>query len=174
MKLIEKEESWFLSKNGFEKYSMLSSLEERTVFIYSYLKMVVNMCFENDNTLFKMAFLFADAIYNSDVQYALYPQIIQQENPFFAYLQNADNCLDNKNMYIVLTSILHDKVDPKKMGEWIYDKEFWEDEDLGERLEEKGIAYLSADSINMTDPSIYEMDSTKELIQLELAWLFLK
>lgn len=174
MKLLKKDKSWFLSKDGIEKFSTLSSLEERTIFIYSYLKIAVNKCFEKDNTLFKMAFFFADAVYNSDAQYALYPQIIQQENPFFAYLKNAYICLDNKKLYIVLTSILHDKVDPKKKGKWIYDKEFWEDEDLGERLEEKGIAYLSTDSINMTDPSIYEMDGAKEFLQLELAWLFLE
>jgi len=174
MELIKKEKSWFLSKEGIENFSALSSLEDRTIFIYSYLKTVVNECFEKDNTLFKMAFFFADAIYNSKEKYATYPEVVQQDNPFFAYLEKSDSYHGQRELYLILISILHDKVDPLKRDEWIYDKDFWENEDFEERLEEKGIKYLSNDSVSMVEPSAYEIDQSKEFLQLVLVWLFLK
>jgi len=174
MELLKKDKTWFLSTEGTEKFLVLSSLEERTIFIYSYLKTVVNKSFEKNNTLFKLAFFFADAIYNSNTKYATYPQILQSENPFLSYLMNADACYDNEKIYLILTSILHQKVDPAQKNEWIYNKQILNDEDLLEKLAEKGIEYLPKHSVDMIDPVVYEMDQSLVFLQLELVWLFLK
>lgn len=175
MELLKKETKWFLSQEGAERFSALSSLEERIIFIYSYLKGVVNENFDKNHMLFKMAFFFADAVYNSNEEYAKYPQILQKEhNPFMAYLMNESTRQNDKKTYLILTSILHQKADASKKTEWIYDKSILGSKEYLEKLSKKGIEFLPIHSMNMVEPAIYEMDDSIKFLQLELVWLFLK
>ena len=90
MKLVTKEASWFLSGEGTRAYAALSSLEERAIFVYSYLRQIVNEDFEKDSVLFKTSFLIADALSGSVLPYAQYPDVINpSKNPFVAFLKNS-------------------------------------------------------------------------------------
>lgn len=175
MELLKKEARWFLSQGGAEKFSALSSLEERIIFIYSYLRVVANKEVDENNLLFKMSIFFADAVYHSNVEYSKYPYIVQPEhNPFMAYLMNADSSQNDQVLYLIFTSILHDKVNVSKKSEWIYDNKLLKAKDVMEQLAEKGIKYLPTHSMDMVEPTVYEMEDSIKFLQLELVWLFLK
>lgn len=175
MELIKKERAWFLSEEGGKSFTALSSLEERAIFIYSYLKSAVNEGFEKENTLFKIAFFFADAVYCSNKPYSQYPAILNfQSNPFLRYLENADKYYGKEITYMIFTAILQGKADPTNQGEWIYNHEFLNSETLFEDLLEKGIEYLPANSMDMVNPKAYQMEDSDKFLQLELVWIFLK
>lgn len=122
MELLKNNPEWFFSSEGEKSFSQLNTLEDRAVFIYSYLKTVASRKLDENSFLFKVAFLFADAIYSSDVAYAKYPDIIDaQKNPFVKFLKTADYTLNDFVAYCILLAILHEKVDPYNDSEWIYD-----------------------------------------------------
>lgn len=171
MELLKKEKAWFLSDEGGKKFAALDSLEERTIFIYSYLKTIAHESFEENKTLFKLAFFIADAVYESDITYSKYPEILKAEsNPFVAFLANAQKFSGNEKTYIILTSILHNKANAFNKSEWIYDEKEFDSNDLSER----GIQFLPSSSSSMIDLEIYNIDSDLKLLQLELVWIFLK
>ena len=67
MELLKKDTAWFLSEEGSKSFAALSSVGDRAIFIYSYLKTIANESFEKDKMLFKMAFFIADAVFSSDL-----------------------------------------------------------------------------------------------------------
>ncbi|MBR7133676.1 MAG: hypothetical protein IKD04_09120 [Clostridia bacterium] len=175
MELIVKEKNWFLSEEGGKKFTALSSLEERTIFIYSYLKSTVNEDFDKKNTLFKIAFFFADAVYNSDKPYSKYPQILNPEiNPFLQYLEKADEFYGNEKTYIIFTAVLQGKVNTANNDEWIYNNSFLKSDDFLDELSEMGIEYLPTHSMHMVDPQAYKTAEIDNFIQLQMVWMFLK
>ncbi|MBP3600274.1 MAG: hypothetical protein J6J30_04250 [Clostridia bacterium] len=175
MELIKKEKDWFLSDEGGNFFASLSSLEERTLYIYSYLKLVAKECFDKKNTLFKIAFFFADAVYNSNKSYSKYPNILNlQLNPFLKYLEQADEFYGNEITYIIFTAILQEKVDVQNSNEWIYNSGFLNSEDLFDKLSEKGIEYLPSHSMHMINPEEYKIKEVDNFLQLEIVWMFLK
>lgn len=175
MELIKKEKNWFLSEEGGKKFTALSSLEERTIFIYSYLKSAVDESFNKKNTLFKIAFFFADAVYNSNKPYSKYPGILNSEiNPFLQYIEKADGFYGNEITYMIFTAILQEKVNVLNNDEWIYNRDFLNDEDLFDKLSEKEIEYLPDHSMYMVDPDSYKTEENDKFIQLAIVWTFLK
>lgn len=175
MELLKKDTKWFLSVEGEKAFFALSTLEERATYIYSYLKTVVDPSFEEDNTLFKMAFFFADAVYRSSKPYRTYPAVlIAEHNPFLQYLQKAKEFDSNKILYVILTAILQGKVDTADDGEWIYDTEYLADSDWFEKLYGNGMEYLPAHSLYMVDPASYASEEDDQLLQLALVWMLLK
>lgn len=175
MELLKRNKEWFLSAEGEKAFFALSSLEDRTVFIYSYLKAAVNPCFEEDNTLFKLAFFFADALYGSDKPYGNYPAILSPEsNPFLQYLTKAKTFDGKKILYVILTAILREKVNTANDGEWIYDGEYLGGSDWFDKLQDKGMEYLPAHDLYMVDPASYELEEADRFLQLELVWMLLK
>lgn len=175
MELIKKEKNWFLSEEGGNFFAALSSLEERTIFIYSFLKSTVNENFDKKNTLFKIAFFFADAVYNSDKPYSKYPQILNPEiNPFLQYIEKADNFYGNEKTYIIFTAILQEKVNSANNDEWIYNNSLLKSDDFSDKLSEMGIEYLPEHSIYMVDPQLYKIEENDKFLQLSIVWTFLK
>lgn len=175
MELLHKNKEWFLSGEGEKAFFALSSLEERTMFFYSYLKTAVKDRFDKGNTLFKMAFFFADAIYTSETPYSQFPTILDADsNPFLQYLENADKFYGNEITYMIFTAILQEKVNVTDMSEWIYDGDFLKSEDLWDKLLDKGIEYLPPRDMYMVDPKSYKTKETDAFLQLEIVWMFLK
>ena len=175
MELYKKEKEWFLSEEGTNKFCALSSLEERTIFIYSYLKSTVNESFEKNNTLFKIAFFFADAVYNSNKPYSKYPQLLNAEmNPFLKFVEKSKNFYSNEKTYIIFTAILNGKVDAYIDEEWIYNSDFLESEFFLEELLNMGIEYLPTHELDMVDPKTYETTDENNFLQLQMIWMFLK
>lgn len=172
MELLKKDKEWFLSEEGTNQFCALS-LEDRSVFIYSYLKSFVNECF--NNVLFRISFFMADAVFESNVEYAKTPKLLDaQFNPFVYFLSRAKFCPDNEVLFVIFSSILHNKVDTKNHKEWIYDKEMLGSEDFLERVSDLNVEFLPSGDFDMVDPDFYEMNSKLSFLQLELIWMFLK
>ena len=173
MELLKREKEWFLSKEGTDEFCALSSLEERSIFIYSYLKSFVGASF--DNVLFKISFFLADAVFESDAEYGKMPKLLDpQFNPFVYFLSRAEFCPGNEILFVVFSSILHDKVDVRNHKEWIYNKRFLESEDFLERVPDFDSEFLPSGDFDMVDPEIYGINSELGFLQLELIWIFLK
>ena len=123
MELLKYDAAWFLSKAGCNMFNSLESLEDRSVFMYSYLKQIANGEFEQDGILFKAAFFLADAVLGSSLSYSSYPDILDPaKNPFVTYLDCAERCPGAGAVYSIFLSILHGVADPAKHNEWIYDE----------------------------------------------------
>lgn len=170
MNLIRKEKDWFLSEDGQKAFEGITSLEDRSIFIYSYLKTFADESFEQNKTLFKLAFLMADFVYGSNTAYSKYPEILKKENnPFIAYLTNAEEFYGDETTYTILTSILYNKANAFNKNEWIYNPKEMETE----KLKERGIEFIPTSS-DMLDIDIYASDSDIPEMQIALVWIFLK
>ena len=179
MELLKKDTAWFLTDEGGKQFAALDSLEERAIFIYSYLKTIAHESFEKDKTLFKMAFFIADAVYSSDVTYSKYPEILKADsNPFVAFLKNAEIFSGNEKTYVILTAVLNNKANAFDKSDWIYDEEILdcelEADEFESELAERGIEFLPGSGTTMPDPELYNIDSKLRLMQLQLVWIFLK
>lgn len=177
MQLINKESSWFLSPEGENEFSQLNTLEERTVFIFSYLKTTVSSKID-DNCIFKLAFLFADAIYSSEVAYAKYPDMIDvAKNPFLEYFCSVDYTCDEFGIYCVLLAILHGKANPYDKSDWIYNSGLFVQKydahiDLSYELETNDMLYADDSTCGLGNPKAYEIEDKYKYIQAEIVWLF--
>ena len=172
MKLIKNDVSWFLSKPGCDAFASLNTLEHRAVFLYSYLKQIAKNAFDEDQVLFRTAFLLADAIKGSSLPYSTYPAIIDpQKNPFVAYLKNAEKFPGKHVVYYVFLSILHGIAAPQNADAWIYDEELEDQDYLAEKLEELGKSFYSG-SVSMADADDFTVEESLQTVQLKLIWLF--
>ena len=61
MELTTQSAAWFLSKPGCDAFASVKTLEDRSVFLYSYLKQIVPADFEEDELV-----LEGDIIYPSE------------------------------------------------------------------------------------------------------------
>ncbi len=175
MELLNKKEKWFFSEEGTKSFCALSSLEERITFIYSYLKNTKLQSFDNCGILFKVAFFLADSDGAFDKTFAEYPKLINNDvNPFLNYLMKLDFCPFETSLYAVFTAILNKKVDVNDKKCWIYNKTLLNSEELPSELAEMDLAYLPPSDLEMANPELYELDEHTGLLQLKLAWLFLK
>lgn len=171
MELVKHDSQWFLSEAGSKAYSALKTLEERSVFLYSYLKQIAKADFEEDQLLFRVAFFFADAISGSALPYNTYPALIDPEkNPFAAYLKNTDYFPGRQAVYCVFLSILHGIANPFQQNNWIYDKTLQDAETLAQKLTELGKEFMGG-SIKMADPDAYTIEEALQPVQLKLIWL---
>ena len=167
---------WYLSAEGIRQYEGLSSLEERTLFLYRYLRTVANDSFEKDNALMKVAFLLADGVAaRSYAPYKAYPALIAAEsNPLIAYLKNAGKYPGREALYVVLMAVLQGKADPADTALWIYDDAVLSRSDLADWLKEQGLGYLPDKYNALVDKRVYAIDDTLSFTQTLLMWLFLK
>lgn len=171
MELTKQDSQWFLSESGSKTYSALKTLEERSVFLYSYLKQIAKADFEEDQLLFRTAFFFADAVTGSTLPYNTYPALIDPEqNPFVAYLKNTDNFPGRQAVYCIFLAILHGIADPFQRNNWIYDKDLQDAEALNQKLTELGKEFVDG-SIKMANPDAYTLEEALQPVQLKLIWL---
>lgn len=166
---------WYLSAEGVKQYEGLSSLEERTLFLYRYLRTIANNSFEKDNALMRVAFLLADGVAGSYAPYKAYPDLIAPEkNPLVAYLKNAKQYPGLKPLYVVLLAVLQGKADPANSGLWIYDNAILSKSNLGDWLLEQGMGYLPDKYNSLVDKDVYAIDDRLDRVQTVLMWLFLE
>ena len=172
MELLKKETQWFFSEEGIRSYQALQSLEDRSVFVYSYLKTVANEQLEKDNLIFRTAFFIADALFGSSVAYANYPGVIDKtKNPFVAYLTNLKEPCPLEVVYCTFIAILQGLVDAFDPSEWIYSKKYQSKDEMMEKLGEMD-RRLIPDGPAIVDPSVYRIDAALEPIQLKIIWMF--
>ena len=107
MELLNFDANWFCSETGQKAYSAIKSLEDRSVFLYSYLRKIAPADFDEGQMLFRIAFFLADAVVDSKLPYSTYPALIDpQKNPFVAYLANVNQYPGAQTVYYVFLSIL--------------------------------------------------------------------
>lgn len=172
MELLHYAPSWYLSEAGCTAFSSLRTLEDRSVFLYSYLKTVAKPDFDKEQTLFKIAFFLADGVGCSALPYRGYPALIDpSKNPFVAYVCAAEHCPGSETLFYIFLGILHQIADPRKRNDWVYDKQLEDEEYLREKLALLG-KNLYPDPTIMADTEAYAIDPTLQALQLKLIWLF--
>lgn len=174
MELINNNSQWFLSTQGQTVFENCKNIEDRSVFVYSYLKTISAESLEKDSFLFRIAFLISDAIYNSNTQYSSFPEILNSDkNPFVAYVKNAKKVYSIEANYCILLSILHGIADPFNASDWIYDQSLFEKEGYVEKIKEFGKCFIENKNTVIVDVDDYAIDESLRFIQIELAWLFI-
>ena len=174
MRYISKNLEWFCSQEGLNCLEKAVNLEERIDFIYNYL---VSICKNNQTdyeeiAVFKIAFLLSDAISKSNLEYTQNDKILDDQiNPFVAFINNANTIHDDGTLGLLLLSILHEIANPFLKNDWIYDEKYNDYNVLVEHLEQLDHKFDSG-SIMLVDTKAFETDKEKELIQLEIIWLF--
>lgn len=173
MELIKKDKKWFLSEEGGKKFVALKSVGERAVFIYSYLKNITNKDFDENNQLFKTAFLLADAVYGSKLTYSEFPALLDEgTNPFIAFLTNTKFKCTDEQLYCIYLSIVHNIADPFNKNEWIYKAEMFKDNNYMRKIEELGHEFVIPNKRLFVEPDAYKSEEKYNDIQLEIIWLF--
>ena len=171
MELINHEAPWFLSSAGCNAFASTKTLEDRSVFLYSYLKQIAPEDFDKDQVLFRTAFFLADAIMGSTLPYSTYPALINPEkNPFVAYLSNISQYPGAKTVYYIFLSILHGLAMPIRQNEWVYDQQISEPEYMQQKLTELGRCFCSSD-IDMASVDAFSIEESMQPVQLKLIWL---
>ncbi len=174
MELIKKNADWFLSAEGQKVFEGCKGIEDRAVFIYSYLKTVSCESLHKEEFLFRVAFLLADAVYSSKAPYASFPALLDgAKNPFVAYVKNAKKIYDTQATYCIFLSILHEFVDPFNPSEWIYDQTLFKNGGYIEKMKEKDQCFIEERISEVADDALYDIDQELRFIQIELAWLFI-
>lgn len=176
MRIIQQEEKWFSGPEGQVQFSQTTEFEEKIAFVYSYLRAIR----KNDNTandqnaLFKIAFLLADSVLSSNLPYAKLPDFLDEtKNPFIAYVKNISGIGNNMVLYVAFLSILHEIVNPFVTGDWIYDLQTMQETEISKKLKSLNHEFIpSNSSLFCINPDDYKIDEDKESIQLEIIWLF--
>ncbi len=113
---------WFLSAEGQKTFAAAKSTVQLTDYFYHYLKALNSGIKIDDDTLYKVAFIFADAILPSKQAYAAKDQILNTEcNPFAAYFKNINRSVGSKALCYELLLILLKCADPFDATSWLYD-----------------------------------------------------
>lgn len=160
---------WFLSDAGRKALAETKTTVELTDYTYHYLKSVVaNKKLLEDEDLYRLAFVFADSMVNSNQGYAGKDNLLNENaHPFIAYFQKLKRNLSPKNLCYEMLFILFGVVDPFDSAEWIYDnsRSGYSEEEYQAIAEEKGINFeelLQKDYIGQEDI---------RLIMCEIIWL---
>ena len=172
MDLIKRETSWFLSDEGKTAFEKCKNLEDRSIFIYSYLSSFASKALNKNSLLFRIAFLLADEIYTSNLPYASYPALLSPtENPYVAYAKNAKKVYGGIKDYCIFLSILHNICDPFNTNDWIYDQKLFEKNGYYDQLEELDSQFFE-NGDNVISGEAYNLESALRPVQVEIAWLF--
>ena len=86
------EETWYFSSEGKQVYDGLSSLSDKTHFFYNYLRVIEGKSnFDSASSLlFRIAYIMANSMVDSNLGFAGYPNILDEnKNPFIFYATHA-------------------------------------------------------------------------------------
>lgn len=174
MEVINQTSEWFKTDEAISMYNSLESLADKTVFLYSYLSKIADKSFRENKTLFKMAFLLADAISKSNLPYNEYEVLIDPNiNPFITYLKTSKEYIGELETFVILNAILENKVDVKDKSAWIYNADFFDDDnEYLDKLEEMGCCFLPNPSYYVVNPAKFEIEENLQMAMLEIYWLF--
>lgn len=160
---------WFLSDAGRKSLGETKTTVELTDYTYHYLKSIIaNKKLLDDEDLYRLAFVFADSIVNSNQSYAGKESLLNENvHPFIAYFQKLKRSLSPKNLCYEMLFILFGAVDPFNSAEWIYDnsRSGYSEEEYQSFAEEKGINFeelLQKDYVGKEDV---------RFIMCEIIWL---
>ena len=82
-----KPSSWFISEEGKQSFLNANTLPKKTLFFYEYLLSVAKYK-ENKEALYKIAFIMADSMVNSELEFGGFPNILDSaKNPLVAYIK---------------------------------------------------------------------------------------
>ncbi len=105
-KLQEKDSGWFLSSEGEEALRNSKAPSQKTKYFFDYLS-VISKNGDRD-TLYRIAYIIANSILGSSLEFGKYPQILSPDkNPFVKY---AMTVTQNSNLVasgVMLLSLLH-------------------------------------------------------------------
>lgn len=160
---------WFFSAAGRKVFAEAKTTVELNDYIYNYLKVIKKSesCIE-DEILYKIAFIFADAIIDSDQEYSGKENILNNTvNPFVAYLEHLNRSLSSEFLCYELLMVLFGAVNPFDSSEWIYDnsRRGYSEEEYSKFAEEHDIDIRKLLKIDYTGREGFR------LIMCEIIWL---
>lgn len=83
---LQQTAQWFMSGEGRAAYTAANTLLKKTEYFFDYLQTVAKSK-ENRSFLYKLAFVMADAMDKSSLEFAGYPNILDaSKNPLVAYV----------------------------------------------------------------------------------------
>ncbi len=171
MDVINQPSGWFRSEAGASAFAACSTLEDRIIFLYSYLKTVTNPKADEHHLLFKAALFFADAVLNSDEEYASYNNLVDPAaNPFLAYLTNLKKHPGNEMIFVAFLCAIHGHADLANQTSWIYNPEDLYLADFNLMIEEK-TGFLPMTNA-FVDPEKFHVPENKQMMQLAVIWLW--
>ena len=81
-------EYWFFTTSGEDAYNKLSSLAQKTNFFFDYLLLVAKSP-ECQDHLYKIAFVMANSMVDSSLEFGGYPNVLDKEkNPLVRYIMD--------------------------------------------------------------------------------------
>ena len=168
MDVIHQPPEWFTSELALRKFASLTTKEDKTIFIYSYLRQVANQTFPSERLVFQTAFLLADEVLGSSLPYGAYPAIISPtDNPFVAYLVNGRYLNDGLTLAVFL-ALLRSKVDHTNQSSWIYFKGNLEETVALAKQED--CDFYNGDAF-APPRERYVIDDTLQTLQLKIIWM---
>lgn len=136
---------WFLSDVGRRMLLETKTTVELTDYTYHYLKSIIaNKKLLGDDDLYRIAFIFADSVVNSNQSYAGKESLLNENaHPFIAYFQRLNRFLSPKNLCYEMLLILFGAINPFDSAEWIYDstRSGYSEEEYQSFAKEKGIIF---------------------------------
>lgn len=173
MELLKQSAAWFSGEAACKQYAELKTLEDRSVFLYSYLKQIASETMDQKGYVFKVAFFLADAVASSTLPYAAYPALIDAEkNPFVALLKTLKKPYTNEAMYCVMMAILYGAADALNPNEWIYDASEFEETRYRNTLKGRGREFVSTSGELLPNPEAFAIDEGLAFARTELIWMF--
>ena len=175
MDYLSREPAWFLSQSGASAFNSKTNLEEKTLFIYAYLRKCLHESYDKDKTCFHFALFLADAIHNSQLPYGSYPALIDPtQNPYLAFLIQWGKHPGERILYYGFMSILHQIADPMDPGNWVYDKTCIGTEALAAKLVELEHNFYDERPVDLPHPGVFDIEEPLQSVQLKLMWFFNK
>lgn len=113
---LQQTAQWFMSGEGRAAYTAANTLLKKTEYFFDYLQTVAKSK-GNRSFLYKLAFVMADAMDKSSLEFAGYPNILDaSKNPLVAYVASEiiTDESEYRNIYIArLLCALHKEKHPK-------------------------------------------------------------
>lgn len=172
MYITDKEPQWFFSPEAEQIFSQ-APLEERTLLLYSFLHKTAGKDIKKE-TLVQISFFFADALYESDLPYHGYPELIDKtKNPYLAYIMGLSCDIESAVLFAAFLSILHGISNPLNSNDWIFSDGAQKADSLDELCKQHGKEFLEMNPLFPVKPYDYiEIDASLIGIELKIAWLF--
>lgn len=175
MNFFNRDAAWYASPEGVKTYEGMRTIEERTLFLYSYLQKALHNSFDKDNTTFRFALFLADAVSAAPLPYNHFPALIDpRQNPYLAYLINLGKHPGKRVIYYGFMSILHGIGNAMLRNDWIYDTKLLDSEALEKKLVELDRNFYEESELFIPSPLAFDIAEELDKFQMQLIWFFNK